>query len=326
MDTSEKSITWENNPWIVKQITPWIGLSEYYSALLLILFGSPFFHWWILEELLRTCRKQLSFYPARVKNHLIQVVVHIRQDNLNRALSLYGFSDKEKFLSALSQWMTEQIQSYLISEDKALQWPLVCVECIPADQTPGSDLLHVVFPENEKQFIKMVKIFFSSSVMKVLNNIFLLNRQNMELDVYSRLDYPFWFEFSDKNPSCDINLSVVVPSGGYKIPSDHSSFQIGMESLGKDENITKTCVLVSPQHVQIVVVTFASRKKEFFFVRHIGENESWVLENEMSELIPRDGWKLLPSGCLLVLGRMVKAKEFLTRNVVLPGSMVIQIP
>lgn len=56
----------------------------------------------------------------------------------------------------MSQWMTEQIQSYLISEDKALQWPLVCVECAPADQTPGNDSPHVAFPENEKQFIKMV--------------------------------------------------------------------------------------------------------------------------------------------------------------------------
>ncbi len=326
MGKSENNITWENNPWVVKQITPWIGLPEYHSSLFLALFGSPFFHWWILEELLQICRKQLPFYHARVKNQLIQVIVYIRQDNLSRALGIYGFSDTERFLSDMSQWVTEQVQSYLISEDKALQWPLVYVECITTDQTPKSESLEVIFPENEKKFIKTAKSFFSPSVKKVLKNVFLLNRLNMELDVSSKLDYPFWFEFSDKNPSYDFNLSVVVPSGDYKILSDQSSFRIGLESLGKDENIAKNCVLVSLQHVQIVVVTFVSSKKIFFFGRHIGEEESWVLENEKSELIPRDGWKLLPSGCLLVLGRMVKAKEFLTRNVILPGSMVIQIP
>lgn len=313
MERSERNITWENNPWIIRQVIPWIGIPEYIGELLVKLFGPPILHWWILFQLVRACRKQLMFHYTRTQTHLIKIRVFITE----QALKSYVQLDEKILLRELSQWLTEQIQAYLDAEDKSLRWPLVFIECLSATQKPVRSSPNVIFPE------KLDDGNFLAFVMSKVA-YFLGVKSGVLFDVQST--YPFWFQFSDKYPSLDIYLTVKKPSGENYVHVNQPSFKLGRNSFKGNSLIGKICSLVNPEHVHFSIIKFGINEENIFFAKHLGENETWLVEEGNVQLLPRNGWCQVPSGSLLILGRLVYDHESVKRYIILRGSMIVEIP
>lgn len=318
---TEQSITWESNPEIVKQITPWIGLPEYLNGLLLELLGPPFFHWWILSELVYVCKKQLPFYVIKGDVHIIEVAVYIDEAICERIKKIYSFDECNIFFAKLSQWLTEQLQAILASETAVLKWPVVRVRSLLSrNQNVKSPKLF--FPEHAMDIFPR----FLSKSKRQLEKMFLISAKNTDPHLFER---PFWIQFPDSNLDSLSYLSFIAPRGFKPIKIDFPSFYFGLRQLQQNEKILRSCMLAAQKHILIASGRSPVDGRNIYFVKHLGENETWIGDDNGDSLnlslVPRNSWVALPENSLLILGRMIRNPEYPNLAHPLRGSMIVKI-
>jgi hypothetical protein len=308
------SITfWEKSPLLLRQKEPVLeSISKEMSDILYKQFGSPFFHFFILNKLIAECKKRLH----NNRSPIAMVDIYIPNSILQQLMSMFKnkWMNSDVFLIDMGIWLTEQLAANSVFK-KDTSIPTIYTRCF-----------------NMMNMDTKVEAFIKKSGVPGSNQFL----TNMFSILGIELLHPiFYLLFPPINSFTKISISSKAPS--ISIPLNKLDFESdtiifgtkNFENIGIDK-IRTICPLVSNKHIEIALSVGPSDSQTYGWIKHLGENETWILQNDQNylkwELVPEDAWTLIRPENRIVLGRAAEIQTATSNEMTfISGSMVLTV-
>jgi len=292
---------WSNNPYLRWQYTPGFELPKRVEEWLNRLFGTPILPFWMRDEIISTLQDHAN---KLVNTPLISVTVFISGEcyRIIEQREERFVSDRTEALGILSQWLTEQVQASNLSNPNLTQlWPDVfCrVELVGKDAE-----MQGRFPE--KRWVDILKSLEAKGIFKI------------------PADTPP-FSISIQTESYTLYPAKIVPLTPTDLEplSIRSKMIIGVNDFVKNDwELTQRIPLVAQQHIE-VATTYAPQGAACLWVKHLGDQETWLPKGKRCVPVPCDAWIQLANQSRLVLGRMIKNNR--GDMVIVRGSLLLEV-
>ena len=323
MSENQQAVTyhvWTDNPNLHRQMVPDLKFPWRIQRLC----GSPFVHFWMLEEITRGYQQFVDDYSGMT---LVGVDVCVPKNTLDRLEKLYVESvppmERDRnpdFLKALGTWLTDQANSYLNPYRRKVErnnWPDICVRCISEEwdeKFESHSYLHL--PEDGWE---RISAFLTGN------------------SISSDAAPVFWIRFQDPKKWGNNTpvLKVLAPSilsdyglaGNEKdrvlIPVENKSKIIGSQIFSlPDKNIMELLPLVAGEHIDVVSMIFPSFDYAQLWIRHRGFHQTWVIKGTKWSQVPRGAWFPLEARNRVVLGRIINTSS---GYAILGGSLILGV-
>ncbi|MFZ6021911.1 MAG: hypothetical protein ACOYT9_00375 [Patescibacteria group bacterium] len=303
---------WEKSPLLIRRTSPRLkDFSRDVNEYLYSVFGTPFFHFYVLETLFKACKKKLKASQERV----VIVDVCFSENTVNHMMAMFDPKetiDSNVFLIHLSTWLTEQISAYL-TQDKLARFPAIYVRCIKIKEVPEE---------------KRSKVLKPAGIGVVARHILLHFGHETKEDV-------FFILFPSSGISHRVSISIktpVVPDNEGALEFDTLEASFGKKDIytSHRREINEIFQLVEDNHVDFALAHSESDDCYYIWIKHLGSHETWLTNekngSENWQLVAENSWVLIEPETYIVLGRVAEVDiDGLRRNLILPGSMVLTV-